>query len=343
MPSVSLAFMGFGNVGRALGSLLLEKRDELRQRYDLEWQVRGIATGSHGSAIDPAGLDLRRALDLAERGEGLDRLSSAPVKGKGVDFVRACKADILFENTPVDYKAGQPAISHIQAGLEAGMHVVTANKGPVVHAYRPLTRLARQHGRRFLFESTVMDGAPIFSLWREALPGCRLNSFRGILNSTTNMILTLMEEGMAFDDAVRHCQSIGIAETDPSGDILGWDAAVKVAALVTVLMDHPIKPDEVDRKGIEGLTSERIDEATRSGKRWRLICGGAREGERVAATVKPEQIGPQDPLFNVTGTSSSITFFSDTLGPLTITEENPGPRTTAYGLLADFLNSVTVG
>jgi homoserine dehydrogenase len=178
-------------------------------------------------------------------------------------------------------------------------------------------------------------------MWREALPGCKLESFRGILNSTTNMILTTMEAGMSFDEGVKRCQSIGIAETDPSGDILGWDAAVKVAALVTVLMDYPIKPDEVDRKGIEDLTPERIDEAGRAGKRWRLICGGAREGERVLAYVQPQQIEPQDPLFNVTGTSSSITFFSDTLGPLTITEENPDPRTTAYGLLADFLCAVT--
>jgi homoserine dehydrogenase len=342
MPSVSLALMGFGNVGRALGYLLLEKRDELSRRYDLEWRVCGIATGSHGSAVDADGLDLHQALDLAERGLSLDRLSARPVEGNAIEFVRACGADVLFENTPVDYKSGQPAISHIHAALEAGMHVVTANKGPVVHAYRQLTHMAKQHGRRFLFESTVMDGAPVFSVWRQALPGCRLKSFRGILNSTTNMVLTLMEDGMAFDDAVRHCQSIGIAETDPRGDILGWDAAVKVAALVTVLMDHPITPDVVDRKGIEDLTSERISQAKRAGKRWRLICEGARDGERVSASVKPEQIDPLDPLYNVTGTTSSITFYSDTLGPLTITEENPGPRTTAYGLLADFLNAVGV-
>lgn len=343
MPSANLAFMGFGNVGRALGSLLLEKRVELRQRYDLDWRVCGIATGAHGSAIDPAGLDLQQALSLAEEGQSLDRLSPAPVKATGVGFVRACEADVLFENTPVDYKAGQPAVAHIQAALEAGMHVVTANKGPVVHAYRALTQLARQNGRRFLFESTVMDGAPVFSMWREALPGCRLNSFRGILNSTTNMILTLMEGEMGFDDAVRHCQSIGIAETDPSGDILGWDAAVKVAALVSVLMDHPIKPDQVERKGIEDLAPERIDDAKRAGKRWRLICGGSRQGERVEAYVRPEQVDAQDPFYHVSGTSSSITFHSDTLGPLTLTEENPGPRTTAYGLLADFLNAVDVG
>jgi homoserine dehydrogenase len=340
MPSATLAFMGFGNVGRALAQLLLDRRDELRRRYDLVWQVRAVATGSHGSAIDPDGIDLAKAIQLAERGEGLDGLSTTPVRGAGVDFVRACGAEVLFENTPVNYASGQPAIAHIQAALESGMHVVTANKGPVVHAYRSLTQLARQHGRRFLFESTVMDGAPIFSLWRRALPGCTLNSFRGVLNSTTNLILTLMEGGMPFNEAVRHCQSIGIAETDPSGDILGWDAAVKVAALVTVLMDHPMTPAEVDRKGIEELTPEKIDEARRGGKRWRLICSGMREGEDIRGRVHPELVDAQDPLFNVTGTSSSITFHSDSLGPLTIIEENPGPRTTAYGLLADFVNAV---
>lgn len=343
MPSVKLAFMGFGNVGRALGRLLIEKQGELERRYDLDWRVCGIATGSHGFAIDANGLDLGQAIDLVDRGESVDRLSSTPVMEGGLGFVRACSADVFFENTPVDYEAGEPAISHIRAALEAGMHAVTANKGPVVHAYRPLTELARQQGRRFLFESTVMDGAPIFSLWRSALPGCRLNDFRGILNSTTNMILTQMEGGMSFDDAVRHCQSIGIAETDPSGDVLGWDAAVKVAALVTVLMDHPLKPDQVERKGIEDITPAMIDEARRNGARWRLICSAARDGERIRASVRPEQIGSQDALFNVTGTTSSITFRSDALGPLTITEENPGPRTTAYGLLADFLNAVLIG
>jgi homoserine dehydrogenase len=342
MPSVKLAFMGFGNVGRALGRLLLEKRDELRQRYDLDWLVCAIATGTHGSAIDPNGLDLAAAIDLADQGERLDQLSIEPLAETGVAFVRACGADVLFENTPVDYQAGQPAIAHIQAALEAGMHAVTANKGPVVHAYRDLTDLARRRGRRFLFESTVMDGAPIFSLWRAALPGCRLKAFRGVLNSTTNMILTLMEEGMGFDAAVHHCQSIGIAETDPSGDILGWDAAVKVAALVNVLMDHPLKPHEVERRGIEDITPVMIQEARRDGKRWRLICSGARDGGRILASVRPELIDPQDALFHVTGTTSSITFLSDTLGPLTITEENPGPRTTAYGLMADFLNAVLI-
>ena len=339
MPSLNLAMMGFGNVGRGLGRLLIEKRAELQQRYDLSWRVTAIATSSHGRAFNPDGIDLERALGLAETGEALDILSSRPTP-EGVAFIRECRADVLFETTPVNYETGQPAIDYLEAALRGGMHALTANKGAVVHAFRRLTDLAREKSRWFYFESAVMDGAPIFSLWREALPGCELRSFRGILNSTTNMILTLMEAGKSFNEALDHCRSIGIAETDPSGDILGWDAAVKVAALVTVLMDTSLVPHEVDRRGIEGITSEMIEDARRQGKRWRLICGATREADRVQASVAPQLIEPRDALFNVTGTSSSVTFLSDALGPLTITEENPGPRTTAYGLLADLLNAV---
>jgi homoserine dehydrogenase len=220
------------------------------------------------------------------------------------------------------------------------MHVITANKGPVVHAFRRLSELARRRGRHFYFESAVMDGAPIFSLWRTALPGARLQSFRGILNSTTNLILTLMEDGQTFDEAVAQAQTIGVAETDPSGDILGWDAAVKVAALVTVLMDFPLLPQQVDRQGIEAITPSLLREAGEQGRRWKLICQAERGDGGVRARVAPELIGPEDPLHNVMGTSSSITFISDVLGRLTVTEENPGPGTTAYGLLADFINAV---
>ena len=143
----------------------------------------------------------------------------------------------MFESTPVNYATGQPAVDYLRAALEHGMHAVSANKGPVVHAYRELTALARSKGVNYYFESAVMDGAPIFSLFRETLPAVSLRGFRGILNSTTNLILTRMEAGESFDQAVAYAQSIGIAETDPSGDVDGWDAAVKVAALATVLMD----------------------------------------------------------------------------------------------------------
>jgi homoserine dehydrogenase len=306
MDKYDLALLGFGNVGQALARLLLAKQGELKDRYRIEWRVVGLAARRAGAAIDPRGIDLRRALSLAARGASLAELSASPAPG-GTDFVRACGADVLFENTPVNYETGQPAADHLRAALEAGMHAITANKGPVVHAYRELSELARSHGRHFYFEAAVMDGAPLFSLWRSALPGARLLSFRGVLNSTTNLILTLMESGQTFDEAVAQAQSIGVAETDPSGDILGWDAAVKVAALCTVLMDSPVKPQQVERQGIEAITPTLVREAREEGRRWKLICQAEHNDKGLRARVGPELLTPDDPLYGVMGTSSSIT------------------------------------
>lgn len=341
MPIYRLALVGFGHVGRALARLLLEKRPELQQRYGLDFLVTGIVTGRHGGAITPQGLDLEAALRRVEAGERLDALSTAPPPHDGVDFVQRVPADVLFENTPVNYETGEPAVTHLRIALQRGMHAITANKGPVVHAYEELTALARQVGRRFFFESAVMDGAPIFSLFRAALPAANLRAFRGILNSTTNLILTRMEQhGETLEQAIAYAQSIGIAETDPSGDVDGWDAAIKVAALVTVLMGVPLKPQQVAREGIRGISPQMVAEAKLRGERWKLVCSARREGDSVVAQVRPERVGPESPLYGVMGTSSIITFQTDVLGDLSIVEEDPGPHTTAYGLLADFLNAV---
>ena len=255
-------------------------------------------------------------------------------------LIRTCGADVLFENTPVNYQTGQPAVDHLRTALECGMHAITANKGPVVHAYHALTELARSQGCKFFFEGAVMDGAPIFSLFRGTLPAARLLSFRGVLNSTTNLILTRMENGESFDDAVRYAQKIGVAETDPSGDIDGWDASVKVAALVTVLMDTPIKPADVDRQGIRQITADQIGRAKAEGKRWKLVCAARRTEGGILAKVAPELVGMDSPMFNIEGTTSIIQFETDVLGLLSVVESDPGPDTTAYGLLADFINAV---
>lgn len=339
MSHYKLALLGFGNVGRALAQLLLRKRAELKERYDITFSVTGIATGRHGFAVNPSGIDLEGALDLFRTGRTLDLLSKVKISDS-LEFIRQCGADVLFENSPVNYETGQPAVDHVRAALEAGMHVATANKGTVVHAYHELKALAAQKGRKFFFESTVMDGAPIFSLFRGALPGAQLKAFKAILNSTTNLILTRMEDGDTFDGAVRYAQQIGIAETDPSGDIDGWDAAIKVAALATVLMDTPIKPQQVERTGIREITPAMIAAAKAQGKRYKLICTAEREGKTVRGRVAPELVPLSSPFASVEGTTSIIEFQTDVLGNLTLIETDPGPHTTAYGLLADFLNAV---
>ncbi len=334
-----LALLGFGNVGRALARLLLCKESELREKYDLTFRVTGISTGKHGAAIDPDGLDLEQALALVEGGKSLEPITKKPTTG-ALAFIHAVPADILFENTPVNVASGQPAIDHLRAALECGMHAITANKGPVVHAYRELTALAQAKSRKFYFESTVMDGAPIFSLFRSCLPAAQLISFRGILNSTTNLILGRMEAGGSFEEAVKYCQEIGLAETDPSGDVDGWDASIKVAALVTVLMGVPLKPQQVERTGIRGITGEMVAAARAQNKRWKLVCSAEKVGDEIKGRVEPELVTSSSPFYSVEGSSSIVEFHTDTLSSLAVVEGNPGPETTAYGLLTDFINAV---
>jgi len=342
----NLALLGFGNVGQAFAQLLTRKKKALARQRGVDLRVVGIATGSHGQAVDPQGLPLSEALKLRREGRSLETLTTLQVEG-GEDFIRRCGADVLLESTPVNYQTGEPALSYLKTALESGMHAVTANKGPVVHGYRELDQLAVRQGLSFYFESTVMDGAPVFSLARCGMPGAKITGFQGVLNSTTNLILTRMESGETQEEAVAYAQSIGIAETDPSGDVDGWDAAVKVAALVTVLMDIPLTPDQVDRTGIRGLTLDQVQQAAADQQRWKLVCtarkADAQHADRspaVTASVAPQRIDVNSPLYQVSGTSSVLQIESDVLGTLSLREEDPTPLTTAYGLLADTLNAL---
>lgn len=253
----------------------------------------------------------------------------------------------MFENSPVNYETGQPAIDHVKAALNANMHAITANKGTVVHAYRELTALAKSKNRKFLFESTVLGGSPVFSTFREAMPLAELISFKGIINATTNLILSRMEDGESFDDAVKYCQSIGIAEKDPSGDVDGWDAAIKVSALATALMDSPLKPQEVERRGIREITPEMVKRAQREKKRWKLVASAERDGSRIKARVSPELVDSSSPLYGMMGSSTGLTFRTDVLPDysVTISEREGmkgGPEETAYGLFADFVSVANV-
>jgi homoserine dehydrogenase len=330
--------IGFGNVGKAFAQLITRKTKQIADEYNISFSVVAVATGSHGRAINYAGINLKRALDISAENGSLDELSVIPTPENIQEFIALSKADFLLENSPVNYASGEPAITHIKAALANNMHAVSANKGPVVHAYHELTALARVSGKQFLFESAVMDGAPIFSVFREALPAANINGFEGILNSCTNLLIEKMEEGSSFEEAIAYAQSIGIMETDPSGDIDGWDASIKVAALATVLMEIPLKPQDVDRKGIQDLTPNLIRQGKNEGKRWKLVCTATKTDGKISAKVAPQLVPPSSPLFSVNGTSSFVVFKTDVLPGLGILESNPSPETTAYGLLADILN-----
>ena len=339
-----LAFIGFGNVARSLVRLLERKRDLLKQEYDITYSITGIATGRHGFAVNPNGFDSYKALELVESGQSIFPLSSFQVNNS-LEVIQHSSAEVMFENSPVNYETGQPAIDHAKAALDTGMHVSTANKGTVVHAYQELTALAKSKGKKFMFESTVLGGTPVFSTFREAMPLAELISFKGIINATTNIILSRMEEGESFDDAVKYCQSVGVAETDPSGDVDGWDASIKVAALATVLMNTPLKPQDVERKGIREITPEMVSQAKADGKRWKLVASAEWVGDFVKARVMPELVDSSSPLYGMMGSSTGLTFRTDVLPDYSVTVSERegmkgGPEETAYGLFADFINGV---
>jgi homoserine dehydrogenase len=341
MKHYRLVLVGFGNVSKAFAKLLLSKEASLKEQKGITFSVTGIRTGRHGSAIDANGVDLKAALALLESGGSLDALSAKPTPANGVDFIKACPGDVMIETTPVNVTDGQPAVSHLRAALEAGMHAITANKGAVIFGYHELLALADKAGKKFYFESAVMDGAPIFSLFRETLPVVDLRGFIGILNSTTNLILEKMDAGDSFDDAVAYAQKVGLAETDPNADVDGWDSAIKVAALVTVLMGIPYTPQQVERQGIRNISKTDIEEAGKQGKRWKLVCSARRgENNQVATRVAPKMVSPDSPLYSINGSSSYAQFELDTLPGLGVVESNPSPVTTAYGLFADWLNAV---
>jgi homoserine dehydrogenase len=338
----NLALIGFGNVARALARLLLRKQGLLEKQYGVTFSFTGIATGRHGFAVNPEGLAIEEALALVEGAESLSPLSTFHVSSSP-EVIERSNAHVMFENSPVNTQTGQPALDHIRLALELGMHAITANKGPVVHGYRELTALAKAKGKTFGFESTVLGGSPLFSVFRETFPLAELFSFTGILNATTNIILSRMETGESYEDAVKYCQSVGVAETDPSNDVDGWDAAIKVAALITVLMDssRPFTPQEVNPIGIRGITPDMISKASLEGKRYKLVCSAEKAGDQIQARVAPELVDVSSPLYGIMNSSTGVTFRTDVLPDYSImvTEREGmagGPVETAYGLFADF-------
>lgn len=339
----NLAFIGFGNVAQALVRLLERKRGLLKSKHDITYSITGVSTGRHGFAVNPDGLAIQQAFDLVGGGKSISLLSTLQVEDS-LAVIRHSDATVMFENSPVNTQTGQPALEHIRLALNFGMHAITANKGPVVHGYRELTTLAESKGKKFRFESAVLGGAPIFSVMREAFPLAELSSFKGILNATTNIILSRMENGESYEDAVKYCQSIGVAETDPTNDVDGWDAAIKVAALVTVLMDTPLTPQQVNPTGIRGITSEMIAKARADGKRYKLVCSAEKEGEKVIVSVAPQLVDASSPLFGMMNSSTGVTLRTDVILDYSITlSEKPGmqggPVETAYGLFADFVSA----
>lgn len=334
---VKFAFIGFGNVARAFARLLDRHKARLAIEHGLRWRTTGIATGGHGCVLGDD-LDLNEAARRGDEGSGLSGMPGSTRAEDSLAVIESCGADVIFETTPLNPVDGEPAITHIRRAFELGMNVVTANKGPLAFAFRQLQEAAARQRVCFRFEGTVMDGTPVFNLVRDCLPVATIEGFSGVLNSTTNYILTQMEAGRSFDKALAEAKRLGIAEANSGYDIDGWDAAVKTVALANVLMGADARPREVLRTGIRSITEDDLKEAAASHMALRLIASAERGPDGLRLRVEPRRIPTSSPLGSVRGTSNVLVLKTDLMGEITIVESDPGVEQTGYALLSDLIS-----
>lgn len=324
--------VGFGHVGQKMAAMLTEERGRYPGLAGLELLPLAILTGRHGGLVDPAGIALAWALRQFRRHGGFPAAPLTPLQAlESLDY------DVLVELSTLDIaNRGGAALAHARAALGRGRHVVTANKGPAAFAYDELSGLARAKKARFLFESAVMDGSPIFCLGR-SLRGVRVTGFSGIFNTTTNFVLSRLEAGESREAAVRAAQRLGFAEADPTNDLEGWDAAAKTAVLANVFMGAGIDPLGVERKGITGVSEAAVARAVAAGRKIKLICRAWRDGDRVRAEVRPREVANGHYFAAVNGRAAALRLEFDMLAPLWILEEHPDLMDTASGVLQDLL------
>ncbi|MFP4609126.1 MAG: homoserine dehydrogenase [Candidatus Aenigmatarchaeota archaeon] len=336
-----LAFIGFGVVGQGLAEILLKKEEMLKRKYDLEFEVVAISDMKLGSVYDPNGLDLKKVTDMVEEGTPLSEYPEGKTGWDPIRTIEESNADTIIEVTFTDMETGGPALDHVKTALDEGKNVVSTNKGPVAQDVKSLQRLAEENGVRYRFEGTVLSGTPAINLALMTLAGCEIKKVKGIVNGTTNYILSKMEEGMGYEEALQKAQDLGYAEADPTGDVEGIDAQGKTLILANTLMDADLSLEDVRRKGITELTSDDIEEAKEEGKRWKLIAQAEKEDSGVKAKVSPEKVPLDHPLAGVMGPTNALTYTTDHLGEVTIIGPGAGKEETGYALLVDLLSIYT--
>jgi homoserine dehydrogenase len=337
MKTYRLALIGFGNVGQGLAEILSERGQALAEAYGAAFVITAVSDLLKGSVYNPQGLDVG-ALLTAVRSTGDLTQVPAPEKGwAALETIRRSNADVVVELSYTDLATGQPALTHIETALANSKHVITTNKGPIALAYPALAALAAENGVQLGVEGTVMSGTPALRLGREVLAGAGVRRVLGILNGTTNYILTQMESGATYEAALVEAQARGYAEADPTGDVEGIDAAGKVVILANLLMGEAITMADVQRTGISGLTAADVAEAVAAGERWKLIGMVEKVNGRVQASVAPVRLPLAHPLAGVSGATNAITYSTDLLGDVTLVGPGAGRTETGYALISDLL------
>lgn len=341
--AIKLAFVGFGGVGQGLLQILLDKEQALQEQEGMAVEIVAVSDVMKGSVYDPHGLDAAQLLSLAKERKPLEEYRGGTSTVKGLDSIatiRDTNADVIVEVTFTDVKTGQPAIDHCEAAFSLGKSVITTNKGPVAIAYKELSELAEKNNAFFGFEGTVMSGTPALRLAQETLCGNEIKEITGILNGTTNYMLTKMEEGLSYDEALKQAQAQGFAEADPTSDVEGYDARYKAVILSNVIMNTPLTAADVSCTGITEVTQEMLADAIEENKRIRLVAKITKTEAGVTASVAPEKLDASNPLANVPGATNAILYDCDLAGPIFLTGAGAGLKETGFSLLIDLIHYV---
>ncbi len=334
-----IAFIGFGVVGQGLAEILVEQKQILKERYDFDFKVVAVSDTMKGSVFDAQGLDLEKLLSLVEE---TGKIEDYPEGIKGWDSLKTITdstANLILEVAWTDLKTGEPAITHVKTALKNKKHVVLTNKGPIALVVRELLALAKDNNVEMRYEGTVLSGTPALNLGLYNLAGSGITKAKGIVNGTTNYILTEMEKGLDYESALKQAQELGYAEADPTADVEGYDALGKIVILANTVMGANLSKDEPPCEGITKITSEDITKAKSEGFRWKLIAGAEiKDDGSVEAYVRPEKISLDHPLANIMGPINALTYTTKYLGDVTIVGPGAGKAPTGYALLTDILD-----
>ena len=338
MKSIRLSIVGFGVVGQGLAELVASKQELLQQQFDLDVTLVSVANGRHGFIYREGGLDIPLLLELAARRRPLTEHPGITHWSQSLDGLLATGADVLAEATGTNLRDAEPGMSHIRGALTHGIHVITANKGPVALAAHELLALAKLRNLQLRMESTVMAGTPVISTLREGVAGASIRSIRGILNGTTNYIVSAMTGGRDYVDVLAEAQAQGYAEADPTADVEGYDAVAKILILAALVFGQSLRPDQVVRQGITQVAMDQMLQALKEGKRIKLIGSlFLNEDDQLRAAVEPIALPEQDILAQIEGVMNAITFQTDTLSQVTVVGPGAGRLQTGQGLLADLI------
>ncbi|MFP4456929.1 MAG: hypothetical protein ACLFPS_04655 [Clostridia bacterium] len=335
MNNLKIAIIGFGNAARAFCKILINKDKDIRQNYQLAPIITAVATNTRGNLVLESGLNLEQIVNMNNffNHPNYSNLSTN-------EIIEKTNYDVMIELTPLNIESGQPAISYITKAMKRHKHVITANKGPLAHAYKNLKQLSEDMNVHFLYETTVMDGTPIFNLVEDTLPYCKVLGFEGILNTTTNYILTEMEKGLSKEKALENGRSLGFVEANPRNDLEGHDAAAKVAVLANVLMNQTIKPKDVLTEGIENISLEDVQKVSKANNKLKLLCKANITNNEFKAEVKLQELPNNHPLATIKGTSSALTLKTDLMKDITIIENDPEINQTGFGIFSDLIRLI---